>query len=813
MKFRVALTLMLSACLLGSTVSIYAQQLQRKLNASRAGSAITVDGKLDEEEWAHAEKATGFVQNSPYPGAKSIRETEVSIIYDNTAVYIGAVMHDNPDSVLQQLTARDNFGDANTDVFVVTFDTYSDKQNGFVFGVTAAGVQADAKMKFDGSDYSWNAAWYSKTAISDKGWVVEMKIPFSALRFPSTSEQAWGVNFYRSIRRVRESSYWSTVLPNVPNFLSQAGSLTGIRDIKSPIRLTFLPYISTYAENYAGSTSNSINGGLDLKYGLNESFTLDLTLVPDFGQTVYDNKVLNLTPVEVKYDERRYFFTEGTDLFNKNDLFYSRRVGGTPVNYNKAVGSSNPSGLAEDTVLSNPSTTKLINATKISGRNRHNLGIGFFNAISEPAYATIYNKTNGTYSSLETSPLTNYNVIVLDQALKNNSYVSFVNTNVYRKQNSYNADVSALLFSFANKANKYALSGSADVSQIYGGGPANLGLRYFLQAAKTKGTYSFYFNTTSISDKFNPNDLGYLDRNNLTYYNFSNNYNTYKPFWKIISTYNHVGAGYNRVFNPDVFSSLTVYGSHRVTFTNFLTVGFYWDTQPVTSNDYLEPRTPGRFYVSPTSVMSGGFYSSDYRKKFALDVELSNRWYPDAGHKILYTDISPRFRGGDKLTLVFNSNITLATRNVGFAGRAADSIYFGTRDIVTLVNTLNAAYIFNNKMSLKIDARHYWSQATYASYSLLNSDGTLQAAKYNGSSNVDFNSFNIYTSYIWQFKPGSEISVVYQNSIYTRGTSTADNYFTNLNQTFNAPQSNSISIKVIYYLDYLTLKNAVSRNG
>lgn len=134
-----------------------------------------------------------------------------------------------------------------------------------------------------------------------------------------------------------------------------------------------LPYISGYAENYNKQNANSLNGGLDLKYGINESFTLDMTLIPDFGQTLSDNVVLNLSPVEVKFDERRYFFTEGTALFAKNDLFYSRRIGAAPLGYASAASQLAPN----EELLSNPSVTRLYNAIKLSGRNANKVGFGF----------------------------------------------------------------------------------------------------------------------------------------------------------------------------------------------------------------------------------------------------------------------------------------------------------------------------------------------------------------------------------------------------------------------------------------------------
>lgn len=788
-----------------------AQVAKRVLDASQVSEQLIIDGKLNEPAWQKASKASGFTQYRPDPGYDATQQTEVSILYDNDAVYIGAWLYDkHPDSILKQLSARDDDG-GNTDEFGVTFDTYFDQQNAFEFSVTAAGVQVDEILKFDGGNPSWNAAWYSKVTINDKGWCVEMKIPYSALRFPKKTVQQWGVNFYRSIRRNREMDYWNLVKPGVSNGIAQSGILAGIHDIISPVRLALLPYVSAYAEHYSGSTAKTLNGGMDIKYGINESFTLDMTLVPDFGQTLFDNKVLNLSPIEVRYDERRYFFTEGMDLFNKNDLFYSRRVGGTPVDF-YSIGNNIDSN---ETLVKNPATSKLYNATKISGRNKHNLGIGFFNAVAAPAFATIAYEPTDTTRTLQTAPLTNYNVIVLDQALKNNSYISFINTNVYRRNGSYNADVSALLFKFANKANTYGITGSGDVSQLYYTSKPDLGYRYYLNVGRLSGNYTWSLRTTSISDRFNPNDLGYLDRNNITYYTYEQYYNIFKPNDYFFSAYNHVGVEYFRVFNPNVFRQADIYGSHNVTFKNWLTCGLYWTLMPFDSYDYNEPRVFNRYYVYPKNYMVGGFYSSDYRKKFALDLTVTERKFSERKRNSFSWNVSPRYRFNDKLSMIYSFAVQYNTDDVGFVGSSNDSIYFGIRNMNTHTNTLDAAYIFTNKMSLKLAGRHYWSQARYSSYQYLHADGHLSEANYPVNRNVNFNSFNIFTSFVWQFKPGSEMSVVYQNSIYSSplDPTFVNNYFTDLQHTFQAPQSNSLSVKVIYYLDYLSLKSAFRNRG
>jgi len=788
---------------------VQGQDARRMLDALPIKGQMIIDGKLGEAEWQQAPRAADFTQASPRPGEKSVQRTEVSILYDDQAVYIGAMIYEShPDSIFKQLSPRDNFEDFNTDAFGVTFDTYFDKQNATQFIVTAAGVQADGIVKFDGVDRSWNAAWYSKVICNDSGWCVEMKIPYSALRFPQRDIQQWGVNFLRIIRRHRERSYWNKVNPAVTNVIGQSGIVNNIHDIKAPLRLALLPYLSSYVEDYAGSVAKTLNGGMDIKYGVSESFTLDMTLVPDFGQTLFDNRVLNLSPIEVRYDERRYFFTEGVDLFNKNDLFYSRRVGGTPVNV-RTLGSQLDTN---EIITRNPATTRLYNAAKFSGRTKGKTGIGLFNAVAAPANATVRDTIGDIERRIQTAPLTNYNVIVIDQALKNNSYISLVNTNVNRKENSYNANVSALLFKFADKPNRYGVNGSMDVSQRFFRDSTDVGYRGMLNFGKQSGNYTWTMMTKAITDHFNPNDLGYLDRNNIVSAVLYNVYNTYKPFWWFNSTYNKIGLEYYRAFNPSAFVKAAMHGNHVFTFHSFLTTGLYWDAQPSVAYDYYEPRTQGRYYRLPANNMFGGFYSSDYRKKFALDLETSKRWYGASDRQTLYWSVSPRYRFSNKLSAIYSFAENDARNDVGFVNKVSDSIYLGTRHLRTFTNSLSAAYIFTRKMSLRMEGRHYWSQAEYSKYGLLGADGTLDNnTGYSTNHNINYNSFNVFMNFVWQFKPGSEMSVVYQNSIYSSGQNLVGNYLSDINNTVQAPQSNSLSMKIIYYLDYQTIKRALSR--
>ncbi len=433
---------------------------KRQLQAVRITQPIKLDGQLDEAQWQEAPAATDFIQNRPNPGPHEKNKTEVRVLYDDAALYVGAVMHESSaDSIMRELTARDDLG--NTDFIAIFLDTYNDKLNGYSFFITPGGVQLDARYSpASGEDFAWNAVWDARTALRGTDWVVEMRIPYSAIRFSAVPEQLWGLNFMRRRKRDNQDFFWNEVKPEADGFVNQWGQLQGIRDIKPPLRLSLTPYVSTYLNHYpyqeqgVRNTSFSFNGGADIKYGINESFTLDATLVPDFGQTQSDNVVLNLTPFEVQYNENRQFFTEGTELFTKGNLFYSRRVGAQPVGFYAVNGQL---GKGEQ-LVKNPGETRLLNAAKISGRTSKGLGIGLFNALSNDVYATVRDST-GQERDVLTQPFSNYNIVVLDQSLKNNSYVSLINTNVTRWGRTYDANVTGGFFALLTRRTPMPLMG------------------------------------------------------------------------------------------------------------------------------------------------------------------------------------------------------------------------------------------------------------------------------------------------------------------------------------------------------------------
>ena len=456
-------------CIVSLAQEFSENEKHRILNAYplKPDEKVKIDGILDEPCWNELSAPVNFWQMEPYTGQPSLTKTSLKITYDNTGLYIAIKMFDpHPDSILRELGTRD-VGENNADVAAIFFDTYHDGQNAFGFMVSSSGIQTDAKYSSSiGQDIGWNAVWFSDTKITEDGWNAEIKIPYSAIRFPDKNEQEWGLNFIRIDRRHREKSTWNFFDKKIPGFVNQFGSIAGLSRIKAPLRLSVTPYLSAYLQHFPADVegksnfSNSINGGMDLKLGLTESYTLDMTLIPDFGQVQSDNLVLNLSPFEVKYEEKRQFFTEGTELFNRGGIFYSRRIAGTPSGYYDAIYKYNNS------LIKNPDRVQLINATKISGRSKKGNGLGFFNAITSNMEA-VYKDSLGNEKIFNTEPAANYNILVAEKNLPNNSYISFINTNVLRGNEFRNANVSGTDFKFINKTQKFSADGNFLVSHIW----------------------------------------------------------------------------------------------------------------------------------------------------------------------------------------------------------------------------------------------------------------------------------------------------------------------------------------------------------
>ncbi|TGE29336.1 DUF5916 domain-containing protein [Hymenobacter metallicola] len=808
---------------------------KKQLQAVRITEAIKLDGLLDEAAWQQAPVASDFIQQRPNPGVPERHKTEVRVLYDDNNLYIGAVMHDSsPDSILREMTARDQFG--NSDLFCIFLDTYHDQLNGYNFGVTPAGVQYDARYSpAGGEDFNWNAVWDARTSIRGTDWVAELRIPYSAIRFSRAPEQLWGLNFARQRKWDNAQFFWNEVKPAVNGFVNQWGDLRGIRDVQPPLRLSLTPYVSGYVNhnplNAEGTrrTTTSFNGGADVKWGINESFTLDATLVPDFGQVQSDNQVLNLSPFEVQFAENRQFFTEGTELFSKGNLFYSRRVGATPIGfYGLKAG-------ADEKIVRNPSESQLLNATKVSGRTKNGLGIGLFNAVSKEMRATILNTETGEEREVTTQPLSNYNIAVLDQSLKNNSYVSLINTNVTRAGSTYDANVTGGLFRFNDKKNEYALDGSLVYSrrrgQVFGKEQEvsdQDGYKYTVGVGKISGNFTWDVNHGIESDSYNPNDLGILFGNNNVTQRLGVAYRKYQPFWKVNNMAFFGQVGHALLYKPTRYQSLYFYNGFNTTFTkSFLQIG-YDLTYNAKTHDFFEPRTSplGEYFVQvPAYTDFVAFLNSDTRKQFSYGLNAGIQHYAqderlNRPRRTRYSfGAYPRYRVNNHLTFRYSLDWSQSNHQIGYVnGGLRDNepldqpflgqVLLGRRDVSTVSNVLSVAYTFTNRMSFTLRTRHYTSTVRYADFTTLQPGGHETPADYQRPRDNTYNAFNVDAVYSWWFAPGSQISLVWKNanSPDLQANEFTPLYFRNLTNTINTPHNNSVSVKVLYYLDYLAFR-------
>ncbi|HSN10219.1 MAG TPA: DUF5916 domain-containing protein, partial [Hanamia sp.] len=505
------------------------------------------------------------------------------------------------------------------------------------------------------------------------------------------------------------------------------------------------PYFSTYLNHYPYHTdgvkdfTSSVNGGMDVKYGINESFTLDMTLIPDFGQVQSDNKVLNLTPFEVKYNENRSFFTEGTELFSKGNLFYSRRIGSTPIHYYDLENHID----STEHIVQNPSESKLINATKISGRTSKGLGIGFLNAITKPMYAIVENQ-HGQKRNVQTNPLTNYNILVLDQTLKNNSSVSVINTSVLRKGKDYDADVAALVFNLYNKKNVYNWNGKIALSNIFNkDGKTVSGYMHNVGFGKVGGRFNFQLNEELTTENYNPNDLGILFNNNYLDHYLYIGYNWNKPGKWYNQLHLNNNFSYSRRLTPDVYQSFHYNGNINGQLKNLAYAGMNINYL-AKGNDFYEPRVPGRFYKTPSGFNVDVWIQTNSAKKYYLMVD-ADIGFSNLFHNRYYNlQIGNNYRFNDKFSIGHTINLNPSFNDAGFADISGADIIFSKRDRSTVENILTSKYNFNRRNGITFRLRHYWSEVRSKEFYTLQQDGSLlKNSIYNGNTNQNLNIFNI----------------------------------------------------------------------
>jgi hypothetical protein len=534
-----------------------AQPEQKIVRAVRVEDSVTVDALLEESVWK-SPASNGFTQSDPLDGAPSSEKTDVWVAYDDKALYVAAFCYDSdPKGIISRLGRRD--ADVDSDWFLFAVDPYYDRRTGFLFGVNPAGSIRDETLFNDvNDDESWDGVWEGKAHVNGKGWTVEMRIPFSQIRFPKKDEYIWGVNFTRIIKRKNERAAFSWVPKNEQGYVSRFARLEGIAAIQPGTHLEILPYTVAQAQLRPSEPGNPFETGhkaigkmgFDLKYGLQSNLTLDAAVNPDFGQVEVDPAVVNLSAYETYYEEKRPFFIEGASIFdgfgrggvyiNANinwpmpTFFYSRRIGRSPHGYITQEGD----------YFSMPDSTTILGAAKITGKTA-GWNLGFINALTAREYAQI--DAAGLRLREEIEPPTYYGILRAQKDISEGQQgIGFIATGVTRDLQTealsglLNKNALSLAldgWSFLDQNRKYVIGGWLGGTRVEGTPEAMLGLQnssmhYYqrpdathvevdpyatslsgwggqLNLAKQSGNTLFLFSLGALSPGFDPNDAGF----------------------------------------------------------------------------------------------------------------------------------------------------------------------------------------------------------------------------------------------------------------------------------------------------------------
>ncbi len=760
---------------------------RRVMRASRLTSGINIDGKLNEPAWATAVPSGEFMQSYPNVGAKPTDPTEVRVLYDDDALYVGVRMFDtHPDSIAAQLARRDATG-IYSDWLHVMIDSYRDRRTSFRFSVNPRGVQKDV-LEFDdrnGEDLNWDAVWEVATSVDSLGWTAEYRIPFSQLRFGSSAkgvERIWGFQVMRDIARRVERDSWSPWKQNDPGFVSNEGDLAGIVDIPTPRRLELMPYASAKLTRAPGDDANPFyrandtkpSVGADLKYGLPGGLTLTATVNPDFGQVEVDPAVVNLSAYETFFPEKRPFFVEGANIFNigtinggpsygNQQIFYSRRIGRQPQRFVKGQ------------FVDSPDATTIIGAGKLTGK----VGawtVGLLNAVTAEERARVIDGAN-VETSTPVEPLTNYLVGRVRRDFRGGqTLLGFGGTAVNRDLSDTSfknllrssADVGSLDFEHNWDKRQWKLTGALSKSLIQGSrtvikNAQQSSARYYQRpdadylnldtaanslsgySAKLglnkSGPWSFAATAKSISPGFEVNDLGFMGRVDYRNIGSSLSYYNDKP-GKLLRSYN-LYAGTNHAWNyggDKIWTSF--FNQVSLNFTNLWNLYAGGEYDPSAIDDRLTRGGPrGR---QPTQWGGWTEIITDQRKTVSYD--LYAQYFGDEARgyqKSLSFGFDIRPSSSVHVTLA--PNLSLYHNTIQFVRGATDALatstygrryVFGNLYQTTLSATTRVDWTLSPLLSFQLYAQPFASAGRFKSFKELAKPGTQQYVVYgrdNGS--------------------------------------------------------------------------------
>ena len=759
----------------------------RILVAHRARQAISIDGVLNEQDWAVAPFATGFLQYEPTEGAAPSQRTEVRVLYSNNSIYIGAHLFDTePDKIWRTLGRRDDKNKA--DWFFVSIDSYLNRKSAYTFGVNAAGVQRDGVTTRE-MNSSWDAVWDSAVRVTADGWIVEMRIPYSMLRFTEAENQSWGLNFKRLIPRTSETLEWALVKRSERDsgVVSKYGELHGLNRLRPRKNIQITPYTVSQILTEEGDPGERVsdgdyNFGADLKIGLSSNITLDMTVNPDFGQVEADPAELNLTAFETFFREKRPFFVEGAQTLNfsldhGSSLLYSRRIG---------------------------AADPIIGASKLSGRTEGGLQFGILGAATGSGF----------------NPNRYFGVTRVKQELGKYSSIGGIVT-LFNRDVAYDGLTSVVGgadWDIRLADNTYKISGLASVTNRQFEDPSfedTRGFSAYSEFEKVKGSFTYSTSVRVVSEDFNPNDIGRI--RDVDFLSFSTKvdlqFNDGQPFGPFrrasVFTYVYQSISYSEGLDRGLGNWLRAkfftngYQSIEFSLNSSYLLGGY---------DLNETRGLGA-WRAPRKVKIGTKFETDSRRQWQVEPEIEYE-VKERGGKRIKLGLESSWNAGSRLRLSAEVNLNRTRGDLAWATNQSfqkignewmmaeeagspsnfseedylsfngsdqlesilesvsphedDAYYvpiFGRRDTDSMDFTLRSNITFSPNLSLQIYGQLFAAKGQYDNFTLLqNRDDLAAFDAYPKRHDFAFSSFQTNTVLRWEYRPGSTLFLVWTHS-------------------------------------------------
>ena len=793
----------------------FIQKKNKNISIVYTENSPVIDGVIDKEIWKNVKPISDFLQEDPVPMSSPSSLTEVRILYDKTNIYVLAQMFvDDPKNIESRLVNRDNWEDGfdgASDYFSFDIDSRHDHQTGFIFSVNAAGVQADAVV-FDDSGYDaeWNSVWESDVTILNDSWIVEMKIPFSCLRFTYSEKMKWGLNMYRYIHYNNEYVAWVAYPLGIPGISSKYGHLVDIDNITPNKRLEIVPHLITgrsifydvnlkypsfdplQHDEFLFFDSNN-NFGFDLKYGLGTNSTLDMTFNPDFGQIEADPSEINLTYYQTRFTEKRPFFIENNTIFDTPiEIFYSRRVG--------------------------ENNATIMNAQKITGKTSSGITYGLINA-----------------SSTISSTNMNYGVTRLTKDLLiGNSYIGFMSSH-YKNNKSIKNNIISFDGVFSLLDNRINTDGQFVISK----NDTIQGLGFFGEFKYVNPKiFSFWIETDYYDENFDINGIGYLRRNNFINHSGGIELSFEYPFINVKRINVESIYRYNRTIDRLVLDNKIEVGLSFL-FTNYYELGFGlsrnfkryddWATYdyelekvgpilklPQTdglnfffSTDNTNPLVFTFLYGSGKNAIDdfGMNHSTSFEYKLSNNFRMSlDRYFGGSSESFHWIEILEEENIGEPNInhyIFANSKNHVYTTTFRFEGSISRNL--GFQFYSEFFNNRNKFSNYSELLydqSFPIDTTEYIHTIPYVDFSPDESSGELLDPNLYVGLYSKFSELNTNFVLKWQYKPGSNIYLVYSLNKFVNGRIFSD-YFKFLRYTDPSDWEEILFDQSIYFkIDY-----------